>query len=203
MQPGRQRRGKRSIVRRAGGGRSSRCGVYKRGGAGRPALGNPRGPQRPGSHGEPFRPNPLSRPRTAQPDLRRHPGPQILPTVLIAEEVRRNSAEYPRPLPLDLFEAPPFELTPVQIESALKEMASHLDFCDITYTRRPPERYISFPPATWKDRSRNFSPNGPNRTFHSIPDGDCYKKRSRYLQPKRPGCRYREYSDTKMHSELV
>lgn len=56
------------------------------------------------------------------------------PVVLIAEEVRRNSAEYPRPLPLELFEEPPFELTPEQIEAALKYMAQSLEFQDITFT---------------------------------------------------------------------
>ena len=56
------------------------------------------------------------------------------PVALIAEEVRSNSADYPRPVPLDLFEAPPFDLTPEQIQAGLQSMASSLDFEDITYT---------------------------------------------------------------------
>ena len=56
------------------------------------------------------------------------------PVVLIAEEVRRNSAEYPRPVPLDLFEQPPFDLTPEQIEAGLKTMAASPEFEDISYT---------------------------------------------------------------------
>jgi hypothetical protein len=56
------------------------------------------------------------------------------PVVLIAEEVRRNSADYPRAIPVDLFETPPFDLTPAQIETALRSMASNPEFQDITYT---------------------------------------------------------------------
>jgi hypothetical protein len=56
------------------------------------------------------------------------------PVALIAEEVRRNSAEYPRPVPLELFEQTPFDLTPEQIETSLKTMAESPEFQDITYT---------------------------------------------------------------------
>jgi hypothetical protein len=56
------------------------------------------------------------------------------PVVLMAEEVRRSSAEYPRPLPLDLFEEPPFDLTPEQIGASLKTMAGSPEFQDISYT---------------------------------------------------------------------
>jgi hypothetical protein len=56
------------------------------------------------------------------------------PIVLIAEEVRRNSAEYPRPMPLDLFEESPFDLTPEQIEAGLKIMAATPEFEDIACT---------------------------------------------------------------------
>lgn len=56
------------------------------------------------------------------------------PVMLIAEEVRFNSAEYPRPLPLALFLEPPFELTPEQIKASLKAMASDACFQDIAYT---------------------------------------------------------------------
>jgi hypothetical protein len=56
------------------------------------------------------------------------------PVALIAEEVRRNSLEYPRPVPLDLFEESPFDLTPEQIGAALKTMGGSPEFRDITYT---------------------------------------------------------------------
>lgn len=56
------------------------------------------------------------------------------PTLLIAEEVRRNSADYPRPLPLELFEQSPFDLTPEQIEESLKTMAGSPKFEDISFT---------------------------------------------------------------------
>jgi hypothetical protein len=55
------------------------------------------------------------------------------PVVLMAEEIRRNSAEYPRPLPLDLFEESPFDLSPEQIEASLKTMAASPEFQDISY----------------------------------------------------------------------
>jgi hypothetical protein len=56
------------------------------------------------------------------------------PVLLIAEEVRRNSAEYPRPMPLDLFEQSPFDLIPEQIEASLKTMAGSQEFQDISFT---------------------------------------------------------------------
>jgi hypothetical protein len=56
------------------------------------------------------------------------------PIILMAEEIRRNSAEYPRPIPLDLFEQPPFDLTPEQIEASLKTMAASPEFDDVSFT---------------------------------------------------------------------
>jgi len=55
------------------------------------------------------------------------------PVRLIAEEVRRNSADYPRPLPLELFEQSPFDLIPEQIEASLKTMASDPEFDDVSF----------------------------------------------------------------------
>ena len=55
------------------------------------------------------------------------------PVLLIAEEVRRNSAEYPRPLLLELFEQSPFDLIPEQIEAGLKTMAAGPEFGDISF----------------------------------------------------------------------
>jgi hypothetical protein len=65
------------------------------------------------------------------------------PLLLIAEEVRRNSAEYPRPVPLDFFEQSPFDLTPEQIEVGLKTMAENPEFVDITYTPHLHRRHLS------------------------------------------------------------
>lgn len=56
------------------------------------------------------------------------------PDLLIAEEVRRNSAEYPRPLSLELFEQAPFDLNPEQIEASLKTMAASPELEDISFT---------------------------------------------------------------------
>lgn len=56
------------------------------------------------------------------------------PVMLIAEEVRSNSAEYPRPLPLALFLESPFDLTPERIRESLALMAADPAFRDIAYT---------------------------------------------------------------------
>jgi hypothetical protein len=56
------------------------------------------------------------------------------PVLLIAEEVRRNSAAYPRPVPLELFEQSPFDLIPEQIEASLKTMATSPEYDDISFT---------------------------------------------------------------------
>jgi hypothetical protein len=56
------------------------------------------------------------------------------PLLLMAEEIRANSRDYPRPLPVELFEAPPFELTPEEIGHALRIMAADPEYQDITFT---------------------------------------------------------------------
>jgi len=56
------------------------------------------------------------------------------PAVLLAEEVRSNSREYPRPVPVELFEAPPFDLSPETIEATLRALAADPAFRDITFT---------------------------------------------------------------------
>ncbi|WP_243312430.1 hypothetical protein [Fundidesulfovibrio agrisoli] len=56
------------------------------------------------------------------------------PTLLMAEEIRANSREYPRPVPVELFEAEPFGLTPEQIGDALRAMAENPAFEDIAFT---------------------------------------------------------------------
>lgn len=56
------------------------------------------------------------------------------PLALMAEEIRANSRDYPRPLPVDIFEAPPFDLSPEEIERALGAMAAEPQYQDITFT---------------------------------------------------------------------
>lgn len=56
------------------------------------------------------------------------------PLLLMAEEIRANSRDYPRPVPLELFEAPPFDLTPEVIGHALRAMAANPEYQDITFT---------------------------------------------------------------------
>jgi hypothetical protein len=53
---------------------------------------------------------------------------------LIAEIVRENSAVYPRPVSLNVFEDPPFDLTREQILDCLEAMASQEEFQDILQT---------------------------------------------------------------------
>jgi hypothetical protein len=56
------------------------------------------------------------------------------PALLMAETIREDSRRYPRPVPLDLFEGPPFDLAPDEILSCLKEMAEGKDYQDIAQT---------------------------------------------------------------------
>ena len=56
------------------------------------------------------------------------------PLILMSEEIRRNSELYPRPVPLELFESPPFDLAPEQLERLLRTMAESPDYQDITFT---------------------------------------------------------------------
>jgi hypothetical protein len=59
------------------------------------------------------------------------------PLALVAEEVRLNSRDYPRPVPVALFEAPPFSLAPESILAALEDMAGRPEFADIAWTTAP------------------------------------------------------------------
>jgi len=53
---------------------------------------------------------------------------------LIAEIVRQNSAVYPRPVPLDMFTQPPFELTYEEVLNDLERMAAEEEYRDIVRT---------------------------------------------------------------------
>jgi hypothetical protein len=53
------------------------------------------------------------------------------PLVLIAESVRENSALYPRPVSLEMFGNPPFDLTPAEVDSCIVQMAGRDEYKDI------------------------------------------------------------------------
>ena len=54
------------------------------------------------------------------------------PELLLAAEIRSNSRDYPRPVPVELFEKPPFDLAPETIAAALKALSCGQEFQDIT-----------------------------------------------------------------------
>jgi hypothetical protein len=56
------------------------------------------------------------------------------PARLIAEVIRQNSASYPRPVPLDMFTRPPFDLTAEQVVDCLERMAGQEEYRDIAST---------------------------------------------------------------------
>ena len=56
------------------------------------------------------------------------------PVALMVGEIRINSREYPRPVLIDTFEAPPFDLSPEAIRAALLAMAANPEYADITFT---------------------------------------------------------------------
>jgi hypothetical protein len=56
------------------------------------------------------------------------------PLVLLAGVVRENSAVYPRPIPLDTFKQPPFEMTEDEIETCLNQMGEQEEYTDIRRT---------------------------------------------------------------------
>ena len=53
---------------------------------------------------------------------------------LIAEIVRQNSAYYPRPVPLDTFTQPPFNLTSQEVQNDLEKMQAEEEYLDIAST---------------------------------------------------------------------
>ena len=52
----------------------------------------------------------------------------------MAEIVRENSAIYPRPVPLNIFREPPFDLTQEEILDCLGKMGTQEEYQDITQT---------------------------------------------------------------------
>lgn len=57
------------------------------------------------------------------------------PLLLLAEEIRANSRDYPRPVPLELFEGPPFNLAPGDVACALAAMDPDPEYGDIRSIR--------------------------------------------------------------------
>ncbi len=56
------------------------------------------------------------------------------PARLLAEVVRENSVSYPRPVPLDMFTHPPFDLTREQVLDSLERMSGREEYRDIAST---------------------------------------------------------------------
>lgn len=56
---------------------------------------------------------------------------KIAPAVMLAEEVRSNCRDYPRPVSVELFEKPPFDLAPQALRAALETLESDPKFQDI------------------------------------------------------------------------
>jgi hypothetical protein len=61
-------------------------------------------------------------------------GKQVNPLRLIAEIVRQNSEFYPRPVPLDTFTQPPFDLSPEEVLNDLEQMRGVGEYGDIVPT---------------------------------------------------------------------
>jgi hypothetical protein len=59
---------------------------------------------------------------------------QIHHLQLIAEIIRQDSAVYPRPVPLDMFTQPPFDLTLQEVLNDLERMAAEEEYRDIVQT---------------------------------------------------------------------
>lgn len=55
------------------------------------------------------------------------------PSTLLAKVVRENSQLYPRPVPLDLFEYPPFDFTPEVVQECLQKLATTPECADIRF----------------------------------------------------------------------
>jgi hypothetical protein len=66
------------------------------------------------------------------------------PRQLIAEIVRQNSAFYPRPVPLDTFTHPPFNLTSADVQKELEEMRAEEGYRDIASTTTSSPRVFLF-----------------------------------------------------------
>ena len=66
------------------------------------------------------------------------------PLRLIAESVRKDSAVYPRPVPLDIFTQPPFDLTPQAVLEYLERMSQEEEYRDIMPTTTSTSRVFLY-----------------------------------------------------------
>ncbi len=66
------------------------------------------------------------------------------PVRLIAETVRENSAVYPRPVPLDIFTQPPFDLTHQEVLNDLERMGAEEEYQDILPTTTSASRVFLY-----------------------------------------------------------
>lgn len=84
------------------------------------------------------------------------------PLHVIAQVVRENSKIYPRPVPMDIFNGPPFDLTQEEILNCLEEMSEQGEYRDIArtttsigtiflYSSRHLEPDYAFTLAEWLD----------------------------------------------------
>jgi hypothetical protein len=62
----------------------------------------------------------------------------------IAEIVRQNSEVYPRPVPVDIFTQPPFDLTRQEVLNNLERMAAEEEYRDIVPTTTSASRMFLF-----------------------------------------------------------
>ena len=62
----------------------------------------------------------------------------------IAEIVRQNSEVYPRPVPLDIFTRPPFDLTRQEVLNNLERMAAEEEYRDIVPTTTSASRMFLY-----------------------------------------------------------
>ncbi len=66
------------------------------------------------------------------------------PLRLIAETVRQNSELYPRPIPLDIFTQPPFDLTRQEVLDCLERMGTEEEYHDILQTQTSSSRVFLY-----------------------------------------------------------
>jgi len=71
-------------------------------------------------------------------------GKQGNPLRLIAEIVRQNSEFYPRPVPLDTFTQPPFDLSPEEVLNDLEQMRGVGEYGDIVPTATSTSRVFLY-----------------------------------------------------------
>ena len=71
-------------------------------------------------------------------------GKQGDPLRLIAEIVRQNSEFYPRPVPVDTFTQPPFDLSAEEVLNDLERMAENGEYGDIVATTTSTSRVFLY-----------------------------------------------------------